>query len=78
MDKAVKVNLWDGRVVDVKEIAVNAEKDQYDRVFYKIQGKNGTQSFMIAFSEDMQEVIDIHNEILERLLVAQTEVLISA
>lgn len=78
MIKTVKIKLWDNREVDVQETTLFAEKDPYGEVFYKIQGKCGSQCFMIGFTYDSEEAIELHNEVIRKILVAQTEVLIGA
>lgn len=78
MAKQVKVTLWDNREVEVQEATVFAEKDQYGKVFYKVQGRCGSQCFMIGYAYDSEEAIELHNEVVRKILVAQTEVLIGA
>lgn len=78
MAKQVKIRLWDNREVNVQEAIIFAEKDQYRKVFYKVQGRCGNQCFMIGYSYDSEKAIQLHNEVVRKILVAQTEVLIGA
>lgn len=68
-----EVHTWTGENKFAKKIAFLIEKDQYGSIFYKIEGQNSSQVFMINYFYDEETAIKVFIELVSKFSKYQTE-----
>jgi hypothetical protein len=65
---AMMVKTWTGEEKPVKKIAFFPEKDPEGELFYKIEGQNNGNIFMVQYSYDREKAWDEYINLLTKLI----------
>lgn len=67
----ITVGTWDGQERQIHKAELRAELDQNEKVFFKIEGTNDDDKFMVNFDYNREKATAEYNQITNRLLRAQ-------
>jgi hypothetical protein len=70
---SLMVKTWTGEEKPVKKMTFFAEKDNKGEVFYKIEGQNNKDSFMIQYYYNKEQGLNEYIELLDILVNSQVK-----
>lgn len=66
--KPLMIKTWAGEIRGAKKITFFVEKDNKGELFYKIEGQNNTEFFMIQYKREREEAWEIYIKLMNELV----------